>query len=147
MADRASSSITIRAPRSAVLEVIADFEAYPEWAGQVKTAEVLSRDADGRAAEVRMVLDAGLVRDDYVLAYDWDGEDAVSWRLVRGQVMKAQDGSYRLHESSDGSTEVRYDLSVELTIPLPGLVRRRAEGMIMNAALAGLKKRVEALAG
>lgn len=142
MADRASSSITISAPPADVMAVIADFEAYPQWTSQVKTVEVLERDADGRAVSVRFVLDAGIVKDEYTLAYDWSVADQVSWHLTKGQMQKSQEGTYALRAGGTG-TEVRYDLTVDLAIPMIGLFKRKAEKTIIDTALKGLKARVE----
>lgn len=143
MADRASSSITIAAPPADVMAVIADFEAYPQWTSQVKTVEVLERDADGRAVSVRFVLDAGIVKDEYTLAYDWSVADQVSWHLTKGLMQKSQEGIYALVGGRAG-TEVRYDLTVDLAIPMIGLFKRKAEKTIIDTALKGLKARVEA---
>ncbi|RBQ20245.1 cyclase [Spongiactinospora rosea] len=144
MADRTSSSITIAADRSAVMAVIADFAAYPEWAGQVKSAEVLSAGAAGRASEVRFTLDAGVISDSYVLAYDWHGDEAVGWRIAEpGAMVSGLTGGYRLAPAG-GGTEVTYELAVELKVPMIGMIRRKAEKVIVDTALKGLKKRVEA---
>jgi ribosome-associated toxin RatA of RatAB toxin-antitoxin module len=142
VADRASSSITVQATPAAVMAVIADFEAYPEWTSQVKTVEVLGRDDAGRADRVRFVIDAGIVKDEYTLAYDWSTPDQLSWHLVKGQMQKAQDGTYALTAAGD-ATEVRYDLTVDLAIPMIGLFKRKAEKTIIDTALKGLKVRVE----
>ncbi len=142
MADQSTQSIVIDAPPAAIMAVIADFTAYPQWAGSVKAAEVLSTGADGRAEQVRFVLDAGVVKDDYVLAYEWSGDDKVEWRLVRGQMQKSQQGSYVLAARGAG-TEVTYQLAVDLAIPMLGMFKRKAEKVIMDTALKELKKRVE----
>ncbi len=81
MAARTSSRIVIAAPRPDVMAVIADFAAYPQWASAVRAAEVLEQE-DGRASQVRFTLDAGVVKDTYVLGYDWDGDAAVHWHLA-----------------------------------------------------------------
>lgn len=142
MADQSTQSIVIDAAPAAIMAVIADFAAYPQWAASVKSAEVLSTGADGRAAEVRFSLDAGVVKDDYVLAYEWSGDDKVEWRLVRGQMQKSQQGSYVLAERG-ARTEVTYQLAVDLAIPMLGMFKRKAEKVIMDTALKELKKRVE----
>ncbi|OPG14120.1 SRPBCC family protein [Microbispora sp. GKU 823] len=143
MADRTSSSITIGAGRSTIMAVIADFPAYPEWAGQVKKAEVLETGADGRASRVRFVLDAGVISDEYVLGYDWDDDAGVSWRMVdAGKMLSGLTGSYRLAENG-GGTEVTYDLAVDLKVPMIGMIKRKAEKVIVDTALKGLKRRVE----
>ena len=145
MADESTQTITIAAPASDVLGVIADFEAYPEWADSITSAQVLTHDDDGNPEQVRFTLDAGPVKDTYVLAYDWD-DQGVSWDLVSGQMQRTNRGRYQLDEQAGpaGSTEVTYTLSVELAVPLPGMLKRRAEKKIMDQALSGLKRRVEA---
>ena len=145
MAEATSSSITIAAPPERVMAVIADFAAYPEWADQINAVEVLAPGSAGRAERVRFTMDAGAIKDSYTLDYTWapDGR-SVSWTLVKGQIQKAQDGSYALAGRGD-STTVTYSLAVDLNIPMIGMLRRKAEKVIIDTALKGLKRRVEAL--
>lgn len=151
MADSTSSTIEIAAEPGAVLDVIADFEAYPEWAGQVKNVTVLTEDGDGWADQVEYVLDAGAIKDTYVLKYDWDdieedGTGAVSWSLVRASVLTALNGSYALVATNGGQgTKVTYDLEVDVRIPMIGMLKRKAEKVIIDTALKELKKRVESM--
>lgn len=142
MADQSTQSIVIEAPPGDIMAVIADFPAYPEWAGFVRQAEVLETGDDGRARQVRFELDAGVVKDDYVLEYDWNGDTRVDWHLVSGQMQRAQTGSYEL-APRDGATEVTYTLAVDLSIPMLGMFKRKAEKVIMDTALRELKKQVE----
>ncbi len=136
-------SIMVAAPAAQVMAVIADFAAYPQWAASVRSAEVLATHPDGRAREVRFVLDAGVIKDAYTLAYEWAPDGSrVSWSLVQSQVMRSQQGSYALVEEA-GATQVTYTLQVETSIPMLGLLRRRGEKMIMDIALNELKKRTE----
>jgi uncharacterized membrane protein len=145
MAEATSSSITIAAPPERVMAVIADFAAYPEWADQINAVEVLAPGSAGRAERVRFTMDAGAIKDSYTLDYTWapDGR-SVSWTLVKGQIQKAQDGSYALAGRGE-STTVTYSLAVDLNIPMIGMLRRKAEKVIIDTALKGLKRRVEAL--
>ncbi|MBZ4016951.1 SRPBCC family protein [Streptomyces purpurogeneiscleroticus] len=144
MAEHTSSSITIEAAPADVMGVIADFDRYPEWTGEVKEAEVLEKDDQGRAKQVRLVLDAGAIKDDHTLAYTWTGEHEVSWSLVKSQMLRALDGSYALKPANGGKhTEVTYQLTVDVKIPMLGMIKRKAEKVIIDRALAGLKKRVE----
>ena len=147
MADKTTSSIAIAVPREAVMAVIAGFDAYPEWATGVRSTEVLDRNADGRANRVRFSLDAGMIKDSYVLGYDWDGDAQVSWELAQaGSVVSEMSGAYRLADRV-GTTEVRYELAVGIRIPMIGMFKRRAEKMIIDTALKGLKSRAEATVG
>nr|WSZ95610.1 SRPBCC family protein [Streptomyces sp. NBC_00857] len=147
MAEHTSSSITIEAAPADVMGVIADFARYPDWTGEVKEAEVLTTDAKGRAEQVRLVLDAGAIKDDHTLAYTWTGDNEVSWTLVKSQMLRALDGSYHLASVGDGHTEVTYRLTVDVKIPMLGMIKRKAEKVIIDRALAGLKKRVESAPG
>jgi ribosome-associated toxin RatA of RatAB toxin-antitoxin module len=144
MADQSTQSITVDAPAADVMAVIADFSSYPQWVAAAKKVEVVEDGADGRARRVHFVLDAGAVKDDYVLDYTWDGDRKVTWTLVQGQMQKRQDGSYTLTES-DGRTEVSYSITIDLSIPMLGMIKRKAEKVIIDTALKGLKKRVESL--
>ena len=144
MADLASSTITIAAPPDAVMAVIADIDRYPQWTGQIKSAEVLDRDPQGRPRQARFVMDAGVLKDEYVLQYDWNAS-GVAWELVgTSTVQKSQVGSYALVPSGAG-TEVTYALAVDIAMPMLGMFKRKAEKMIMDSALKELKKRVEQL--
>jgi carbon monoxide dehydrogenase subunit G len=145
MADQATSTITIDADKRAIMDVIADFASYPEWAGFMKKAEVLDTGANGRAERVHFVLDAGVLKADYTLAYTWADDDSeVSWKLESGS-LKDMAGSYALDGNDEGaaSTKVTYSLTVELGVPMLGMFKRKAEKVIMDTALKELKKRVE----
>lgn len=142
MPQRTSSSIHIAASAGEVMAVIADFPRYPQWADGIKRAEVAAA-TDGRADTVRFRLDAGVLRDDYTLAYTWHGDDGVDWELSEaGTVITGMSGSYVLRPVA-GGTDVDYALAVDVRIPLPGMLKRRAERTIISTALSGLRKRVE----
>ena len=125
------------------MAVIANFDAYPEWTDAVKEVEVLSAYVDGRAERVRLRFDSGLVKDDIVLRYRWDDDREVRWSLERGNMLKAMDGSCILRPGGAGSTEVTYHIAVEVGIPLPGMLKRKAEKALIDKALAELRKRAE----
>jgi carbon monoxide dehydrogenase subunit G len=142
--DQSTQSIDIDAEPAAVMAVIADFDNYPTWAGSVKKAEVLETGPDGRAKRVAFSLSAGPVQDEYELSYVWTDDRSVEWTLAKGQMMRAQDGRYLLEPTATG-THVTYWLSVDLAIPMLGLLKRKAERVIMDQALHELKRRVEAI--
>ncbi|HEY0904521.1 MAG TPA: SRPBCC family protein [Marmoricola sp.] len=141
MAEQTTSSIVIDASPAQVMAVIVDFEDYPAWVQGMKQVEVVAHDADGRADQVHFDLDAG-VKDSYTLAYDYVDPHTLRWHLVEGKLLRSMDGSYELAESGAG-TEVTYRLAVDLAIPMIGMLRRKAEKVIIDTALKGLKKRVE----
>ena len=113
MAEQTTSTIVVNATPKEIMAVIADFEAYPEWADSMRETEVLSTDEAGRPKQVRFKVDAGAISDEYTLDYVWS------------------------------RNEVTYRLAVDVAIPMIGMLKRKAEKVIIDTALKGLKKRVE----
>jgi uncharacterized membrane protein len=145
MADTSTRSITIAAPPDRIAAVISDFEHYPDWVGAVKSVNVVEEYEDGYASQVRFVLDAGVMSDEYILAYEYaDDLTRIEWHLVEpSKMQKSQDGSYDIADNGDGTSTVTYTLSVDLAIGMLGMFKRKAEKMIMDTALNELKRRVE----
>ncbi len=143
VADKTIQTIYIEADPGTVMDVIADIGSYPEWVKEYKETEVLDRDATGNPRIARLVLDAAVLKDTMVLEYDWHADrQSVRWWLVSSSLLKALDGVYRLAPSGTG-TDVTYELSVDLMIPMIGLLKRKAERRLTDTALKDLKKRVE----
>lgn len=143
MADQTTSTIVIEATPSEVMAVIADFESYPSWAKGMQQVSIVEPGVGGRADQVRFVLDVAPIKDDYTLAYVWDGDRQVTWSLVKGNLLRSMDGAYELRDL-DGRTEVTYRLALDLSIPLIGMLKRKGEKVLIDTALRGLKQRVEA---
>lgn len=143
MSDAVSDRIEINAPPQAVMDVIFDIEAYPQWQNDVREVEVLERDDEGRAARARFVVDARMFTAVYTLDYTYD-TDGVSWGLVSSDQLRQLDGSYRVAGGTDGTTTVTYEVVVDPTISVPRFMRRKAAEHIVRNALQGLKQRVEA---
>lgn len=142
MARAESQSIRIDAAPEDIYAVIIDMESYPEWADGVKKVEVLDTDEQGRPLRVRFEVDARVMDVSYVLAYQHDEPNRLSWELVEGEQIETLDGTYDLR--GDGSsTEVTYSLEVDVDLPLPGFMKKRAARVIMDTGLKGLKRRVE----
>jgi ribosome-associated toxin RatA of RatAB toxin-antitoxin module len=143
VADRTAQTIHIDADPETVMGVIADINSYPEWVSEYTEAEVLEADLDGYPMVARLVLEAAVLSDTMVLEYDWPADRrSVRWSLVSSGLLKSLDGAYRL-TPADGGTDVTYELSVDLTIPMIGLLKRKAERRLTDTALKDLKKRVE----
>jgi ribosome-associated toxin RatA of RatAB toxin-antitoxin module len=143
--DQATEKMTMQAPAERVFDVVTRFEAYPEWAADVKHVEVLERDDQGRGTKVAFRAAAMGRSTSYTLAYDYSNAPReVSWVLERGDITRRLDGTYIFDASADGTTDVTYHLAVELVVPLPGFIKSRAEGRIIGNALRELKAKVEA---
>lgn len=140
---------TIAAPVKACFDVGLDLEAYPEWVQGIRSATVLERDPHGRPLRARFEASAIGRQSSYVLAYDLSGAPArLSWTMVEGDLTTRLEGAYHFEAvvAPDGDewTDVTYELRIDLAVPLPPYVRRRAEDKIVNAALDRFKERIEA---
>ena len=143
VADKTAQTIYIDADPGTVMDVIADIGSYPEWVKEYKETEVLDADDEGFPKTARLVLDAAVLKDTMVLEYEWPADrNSVRWSLVSSSLLKALDGAYRLSPKGSG-TDVTYELSVDLMIPMIGLLKRKAERRLTDTALKDLKKRVE----
>ena len=143
MAERAEGSTEVAATPSAVLAVVADFEAYPDWVANLEQVEVLARDRRGRGTKVAFRLGTPWGDQTYTLAYRYPPRAAgVSWSYVEG-TLKDLSGAYSLEPSGDGTTRVTYRLEMDLGRPIPGFLMRQATKQIVRSALSDLKRRVE----
>jgi ribosome-associated toxin RatA of RatAB toxin-antitoxin module len=144
VAEKTAQTIYIDADPSTVMDVIADIGSYPEWVSEYKEAEVLEADADGYPKVARMVLDTTVLKDTLVFSYDWPKDrGSVRWSLVSSSILRSLEGAYLLSPKGSG-TDVTYELTVDLAIPMIGLLKRKAERRLTDTALKDLKKRVEA---
>ena len=142
MPEQTTSSIQIDAAPDRVMAVILDFEDYPAWVQGMKRVEVVERAADGRAHRVHFELEATPIKDAYTLEYDYVSDHVLKWHLVEGKMLRALEGTYELAPIGSG-TQVTYRLAVDLAIPMIGMLRRKAEKVIIDTALKGLKKQAE----
>ena len=145
MAEHAEGSTEVHATAAEVMAVVADFEAYPEWVGNLEEVEVLARDRRGRGTRVAFRLGTPMGDQAYTLDYRYEPRDAgVSWTYVVGTLDDLA-GSYGVERAGDGATRVTYRLEVALGVPLPGLIKRQAAKQIVRSALSDLKRRVESM--
>lgn len=144
MTDQATEEMEVGVPPARCWEILLDFERYPEWVGDLKHVEVLERDDSGRGTRVAFRAAAMGRSTSYTLAYDYSEQPRVmAWVLERGDLMRKLDGSYVFEPVDGDRTHVTYHLEADLIVPLPGFIKRRAEGRIMGAALRELRARAE----
>jgi uncharacterized membrane protein len=146
MSEQARERIRIDAPIDRCFATLVDFASYPQWAGDLKEVQVVESDASGRATVVEFRAAAMGRSTTYQLSYDYSAAPGrLSWSLVTGDLPRELDGAYVLTAAPEDSdaTDVEYELAVDLVYPIPGFVKRRAEGRIIKTALSELKARVE----
>jgi ribosome-associated toxin RatA of RatAB toxin-antitoxin module len=141
--EQVAERMIIRSTPEQCFAILVDFERYPEWAADIKAVTVGERDPQGRPAMVTFRAAAFGRSTSYTLAYDYSrAPEQLSWVQVDGDITRRLDGAYTFDPAGE-DTEVVYHLTVELKVPLPGFVKRRAEGRIMGTALKELKVRAE----
>ena len=140
MATSDSREVVIEATPQEILDVVADIEATPSWSPQYQSAEVMDSYDDGRPRRVKMTIKAAGITDTQVIEYTWT-ENKVSWTLIRATQLKKQDASYTLTPDGD-KTRVKFDITIDLAVPLPGFILKRAMKGGTETATDGLRKQV-----
>ena len=145
MTDLSKSLISIDAPIDRVQKALFELDKYPEWSSQIKSAEALARDDQGRITKVKMSIDAGMMKDRPTLDYDWSkAPNKLSFSLDEADLLTSMDGVYTISAIDEDTTEVTYELGVDLSMPVPAMMRQKAEKATIDAALAQLKSYLEA---
>jgi hypothetical protein len=145
MTDLSKSLISIDAPIADVQKALFELDKYPEWSAQIKSAEALAHDDQGRITKVKMRIDAGMMKDRPTLDYDWSqAPNKISFSLDEADLLTSMDGIYTITAVDEDTTEVTYELGVALSMPVPAMMRKKAEKATIDAALAQLKSHLEA---
>ncbi len=145
MSDHATQRTIINASPQQCFDVVTDFERYPEWASDIKSASIVARDEEGRGGDVQFRAAAMGRSTTYTLRYYYGSNPLrVAWRQIEGDITSKIEGEYEFNPVEEGTkTEVVYHLAADLAILIPGFVKRRAESRIVRAALEDLSSRVE----
>ena len=144
MSDISENSITIEAPIGEVVEVLTDLATYPTWSTAIKGVEVQEKDASGRATKAKMSIDAGVMKDRVILDYDWSKSPAeISFALDDADLLTEMSGTYEITDNGDDTTTVKYQLTVALSMPVPAMMRQKAERATIDLALSQLKTKLE----
>jgi uncharacterized membrane protein len=144
MSDISENLITIEAPIGEVVAVLTDLASYPTWSTAIKSVEVQDKDASGRATKVKMSIDAGVMKDRVILDYDWSKSPAeISFALDDADLLTEMSGIYEIADNGDDTTTVKYQLAVALSMPVPAMMRQKAERATIDLALNQLKTKLE----
>ena len=143
MSDMSRSTIVIEAPMSQVSEVLFDLENYPDWSDSITKVKVSERDESGRVTGATLTISAGALKDEVSLSYNWDGAPArLEFELEDANMLTKMDGAYILKDLGD-ETEVTYELSVGVSMPIPQMMVTKQEKTTIDQALAQLKEHCE----
>ena len=140
MAISETREVVIEASPEEILDVIADVETMPEWSSQQQSVEILEGGEDGRPRRVKMNVKSAGISDEQVVDYTWT-DDSASWTLVSAGQLRSQDAKYSLTPEGD-KTRVKFELTINPSVPLPGFILKRAIKGAMETSTDGLRKRV-----
>ncbi|MEN9687604.1 MAG: hypothetical protein RL381_616 [Actinomycetota bacterium] len=143
MSEKSSSTVVIDAPISEVEAALFAIEAYPEWLSSIKKVEILERDGQARVTKAKVAIDAGMMKDRVTLDYDWSGAPAtLSFSMDEADLLTQMDGTYILKSLDSDSTQVTYELTVAVSLPVPSMMISKAQKQTIDAALKELVERV-----
>lgn len=144
MSNLSTSTISIDATFAAVTQALFALEKYPQWSTSIRAVEVLDSDDHGRITKVKMTIDAGMMKDRVVLDYDWsEAPERLSFSLDDADLLTGMDGAYIIKSIDDDTTQVTYELTVSLSMPIPAMMRQKAEKTTIDQALSQLKISLE----
>ena len=144
MSEFSKSTVIIEASLAEVQKTLTELDKYPDWSTQIKSAESLSTDDQGRITKIKMSIDAGMMKDRVTLDYDWSqAPEKIIFSLDEADLLTSMDGAYTFKSIDSDTTEVTYELGVSLSMSIPDMMRKKAEKATIDAALAQLKSHLE----
>ena len=143
MSEKSTATVLIDAPLADVQEALFAVGAYPEWLSSVKKSEVLESESSGRVLKAKLSIDAGMMKDRVTLDYDWSGAPlALSFSMDEADLLTQMDGTYTLKSIDEDTTQVTYELTVAVSLPVPSMMITKGQQQIIDAALKELASRV-----
>ena len=144
MSEFSKSTVIIEASLADVQKTLTELDKYPDWSTQIKSAESLSTDDQGRITKIKTSIDAGMMKDRVTLDYDWSqAPEKIIFSLDEADLLTSMDGAYTFKSIDSDTTEVTYELGVSLSMSIPEMMRKKAEKATIDAALAQLKTHLE----
>jgi len=143
MSEKSTSTVVIEASLADVQRALFDIAKYPEWLSSIKKSEVLESDDQNRPLKAKLAIDAGMMKDRVTLDYDWSAAPLVlSFSMDEADLLTQMDGVYTLKSLDEDSTQVTYELTVSVSLPVPSMMITKAQQQTIDAALKELAARV-----
>jgi ribosome-associated toxin RatA of RatAB toxin-antitoxin module len=144
MSESSTASVTVEAPLADVAAKLTAIADYPQWLTSIKKVEVVDSDDQGRATSANVSIDAGVMKDRATLSYDWSkAPEEISFSLDEADLMTTMDGKYILKAIDADTTQVTYQLGVELSLPVPRMMISKTEKSTIDQALKELQAQFE----
>ena len=141
---QATRSVTINVPPEKLFDVIADYEKYPEFLPEVKKVKVDA--GQGSIKEVTYTVDIKAKVINYTLKHTAERPGKVSWTMIKGEMMKGNDGTWILKPGAQpGTTDATYSIDLKLSSLVPGFIEKALAEQALPALMANFKNRAEKL--
>lgn len=139
MSDKSVSTVIIDAPIADVQAALFAIDSYPEWLTSIKKVDVIERDSDNRITKAKLAIDAGMMKDRVTLVYDWSAAPAtLTFSMDDADLLTQMDGTYSIKSIDADSTQVTYELTVAVSLPVPAMMITKAQQQTIDAALKEL---------
>ena len=143
MSEKSTAKVIVDAPLAEVEKALFEIGSYPEWLSSIKKADVLESDGQGRVLKAKLSIDAGMMKDRVTLDYDWSAAPgSLSFSMDDADLLTQMDGTYTIKSIDEDSTEVIYELTVAVGMPIPAMMITKAQQQTIDAALKELAIRV-----
>jgi ribosome-associated toxin RatA of RatAB toxin-antitoxin module len=143
MSEKSLSTVVIDAPLADVQAALFEIGSYPEWLSSIKKVDVIDRDGENRVVKAKLAIDAGMMKDRVTLDYDWSAAPAtLSFTMDEADLLTQMDGTYSLKAIDADTTQVTYELTVAVSLPVPSMMVTKAQKQTIDAALKELAERV-----
>jgi len=141
---QASRSVTVNVPPEKLFDVITDYEKYPEFLPEVKKVKL--EGGQGAIKEVTYQVDIKAKVFTYTLKHTAERPTKLSWTMVKGEMMKGNDGAWTLKPGAQpGTTDATYAIDLKLSSLVPGFIEKALAEQSLPGLLANFKARAEKL--
>lgn len=141
-----SKTVEVTAPAAAIMSIVADFEAYPEWNEEIKGCWILARYDDGRPSQLRLDTSVQGMDGTYIQAVYYPSDSQIQTVMQQGTLFSKQEQLFSVVEMGS-ATLLTVDLDVEVSMPVPAPMVKKVVNDALDHLAGNLKSRAEALAG
>lgn len=139
-----SKTLEVNADAKSILDIVADFESYPEWNDEVKAVYILARYDDGRPSQLRVDTEVQGHAGTYIQAVYYPGAAQIQTVMQQGELFSKQDQLFSVVEMGPSSL-LTVDLDVETSFAAPALMVKKLVNDALEHLAGNLKTRAEQL--
>ncbi len=140
-----SKTVEVGADAAAIMAIVGDFEAYPEWNEGIKGAWVLARYDDGRPSQLRLDTVVQGVEGTYIQAVYYPGANQIQTVMQQGELFAKQEQLFSV-VATGASSLLTVDVDVEPSMPVPAPMVKMLLNNVLDQLAENLKLRSEQLA-